>query len=62
MSSHQTFNKILHMKIKHENHSKRENYKNELTFSSTFEFLLFGLFILVFKCQKKVFIRNHVVV
>ena len=52
MTSHQIFNKILHMKIKHENHSKRENYKNELTFSFTFEFLLFGLFILVFKRKK----------
>ena len=52
MTSHQIFNKILHMKIKHENHSKRENYENELTFSFTFEFLLFGLFILVFKRKK----------
>ena len=52
MTSHQIFNKILHKKIKHENHSKRESYKNELTFSSTFKFLLLGLFILVFKCQK----------
>ena len=40
------------MTIKHENHSKRKNYKNELAFSSTFEFLLFGLFILIFKRQK----------
>ena len=52
MTSHQIFNKIFHMKIKHDNHSKRKNYKNELTFSSTFEFLLFGLFILVFKRKK----------
>ena len=41
------------MKIKHEKHSKHEDYRNELTFSSTFEFLLFGLFILVFKCSRK---------
>ena len=52
MTSHQIFHKILNMKIKDENHSKRENYKNELTFSSTSKFLLLGLFILVFKCQK----------
>ena len=44
------------MKIKHENQSKHENYRNELTFLSTFEFLLFGLFILVLKCSRKVFI------
>ena len=41
------------MKIKHENQSKHENYRNELTFLSTFEFLLFGLFIVVFKCSRK---------
>ena len=53
MASHQVFNKILHMKIKHENHSKHENYKNKLNLSSTSEFLLFGKFILVFKCSRK---------
>ena len=53
MTSHQIFNKILHMKIKHENHSKHENYRNELPFLSTFEFLFFGLFVLVFKCSRK---------
>ena len=41
------------MKPKHKNHSKHETYRNELTFSSTFEFLLFGLFILGFKCIRK---------
>ena len=48
------------MKTKHENQSKHENYRNELTVLSIFEFLLFGLFILVFKrsrkCSRKVFI------